>query len=79
MECDISFLFNFRSIRLLMETVIGSNSVSFCRKNYSTKKVYELIISKGSTQHDKIDIKSFETSVLKILDAENTSLLTVFY
>ena len=83
MEYDISFLFDFRSIRILMETVMGSNFVSFCRKNSSTdltqKKVYELVLSKGSTNFDKIDIESFETSVLKILNAENTCVPTTVH
>ena len=72
MECDISFLFDFKSIRSLLVTVMGSNFVSFCRKNSSTnlskKKVYELILSNGSALYDKI---AFETSILRILNEEN--------
>ena len=68
MECDISFLFDFKSIRCLLVTVMGSNFST----NLSKTKVYELILSNGSAQYNKIDFESFETSVLRILNVENS-------
>ncbi len=57
-----------------METGMGSSIVTFKKTNSSTdltkKKVWDLILSKGSEYDAKIDIKLFENSVLSILNKE---------
>ena len=62
-----------------METGMGSSIVTFGRKHSSKKKTWELILSKGSSQHDNIDIKLFENSVLKILNQENAQMPTTVH
>ena len=63
-----------------MEKGIGSSIVNFGRsttsKDMTTKKVWYLILAKGSQFDGAIDIKSFRILVLKILNKENTRTTT---
>jgi hypothetical protein len=76
---EIAYLLSLKAIQSLMEKGIGSSIVNFGRSTTSkdmAKKVWYLILAEGSQFDEAIDINSFQNSVLKILNKENTRTTT---